>query len=134
MPHIIIEYNFAVEKRHKIDVLVQNLHGVAMAHDALPNGGIRVRSYRAETSLVGGGDDANGFIYITVRLGQGRSAEVKKDLGDLLFGALADFTETSFEDQAPLSLGLEIQEIEKEWTWKKNNIHQIIKDKSNGSN
>jgi len=132
MPHIIIEYNLAVNKALNVNELVQDLHQVAMAHDALPTGGIRTRAHLVDVANIGDGDDANGFIYITVRLGQGRAPDVKKDIGDKLFSALTTFTQSHFEGGKPLSLGLEIQEIEKDWTWKKNNIHQIIKDKTNG--
>lgn len=132
MPHIIIEYNPVVETRHKMPDLVQSLHEAAMAYADLPTGGIRTRAYCSDEGHVGDGHTANGFIYITIRLGQGRSAAVKKDIGDTLFKVLAGFSEKDFESERPLSIGLEIQEIEKNWTWKKNNIHQMIKDKNNG--
>ena len=57
-------------------------------------------------------------------------ATFPRDIGDKLFDALTDFTTDQFDAGKALSLGLEIQEIEKDWTWKKNNIHQILKDES----
>jgi 5-carboxymethyl-2-hydroxymuconate isomerase len=132
MPHIIVEYNSAIERAANISDLTDKLHSCAVAHDALPIGGIRTRAYAADNAKVGDGAPENGFIYITLRLGEGRSAEVKKDIGDQLFGVLESFTQQIFTADIPLSLGLEIQDIEKEWTWKKNNIHRIIKDKKNG--
>ena len=132
MPHINIEYNVTVKNAFNISALVAEIHTCAMSLDALPAGGIRTRAYLASSAKVGDGASENGFIYITIRLGQGRSAGIKKDIGERIFSVLTTFTQTHFDKNAPLSLGLEIQEIEKEWTWKKNNIHQIIKDKRNG--
>jgi len=129
MPHIIIEYNDVVKN---ITGLTADLHAAAMSLDALPTGGIRTRAYLANTAKVGDGAAENGFIYITVRLGQGRTEAVKKEIGDRLFGVLTHFTQTYFENDVPISLGLEIQEIEKDWTWKKNNIHKIIQNKNQG--
>jgi len=132
MPHIIIEYNPAVSQALDMDELITSIHGAAMNLEALPTGGIRTRGHKTDMAKVGDGADENGFIYITIRLGQGRSAAVKKEIGNVIFAVLKDFTQHHFDAGKPLSLGLEIQEIEKEWTWKNNNIHQILKDKHNG--
>ena len=132
MPHINIEYNDAVLTFLSIEHLTDNIHQAAMAHDALPVGGIRTRSYCADIARVGDGAPENSFIYITVRLGEGRTEAVRKDIGETLFAVLKDFTQAYVDDNNPLSLGLEIQEIEKNWTWKQNNIHQILKEKSRG--
>ena len=96
-------------------------------------GGLRTRAHVTERYRVGDGEIGREFIYIILRLGQGRSDTVKRAIGDKLFGVLTEFTQTCFDDGQALSLGLEIQEIEKDWTWKKNNIHQIIEDKNNVS-
>lgn len=131
MPHIKIEYNTAVDEALNMSALLTDIHACAVSLDALPTGGIRTRGYLADIARVGDGAAENGFIYITIRLGQGRSEAVKKDIGERLFSVLTTFTQNYFDANSPISLGLEIQEIEKEWTWKKNNIHQIIKDKNN---
>ena len=132
MPHINIEYNDAIDNALNIAAFIADVHDCAMSLEALPTGGIRTRGYLTNISNVGDGAAENGFIYITIRLGQGRNETVKKDIGDQIFAVLTDFTQDHFDANRPISLGLEIQEIEKDWTWKKNNIHQILKDKNNG--
>ena len=132
MPHIVVEYSERIARSIRIEDLLGELHSAAVAHPNLPVGGLRTRAHGVEHCRVGDGKTGREFIYITVRLGQGRTSEVKRDIGDLLFKVLTDFTEDHFNAGNPLSLGLEIQEIEKDWTWKKNNIHQIIKDTTNG--
>ncbi len=136
MPHIIIQYN--QPSLINIHGLCERLHAEAMAIEALPVGGLRVRAYPAAIALVGDGDAANGFVYITVRIGRGRSEAVRRDIGDRIFAALTEFTAEHYDAGNPLSLGLEIQEIDPAWTWKRNNIHKIIaskgkdKDKNGG--
>ena len=132
MPHIIVEHSKGVTAALNIQKLLGKLHDAAMADPNLPIGGLRTRAHGAEHYRVGDGEMGNEFIYIIVRLGQGRTTDVKKNIGDTFFAVLTDFTQEHFDAGNPLSLGLEIQEIEKEWTWKKNNIHQIMKDKING--
>jgi len=128
VPHIIVEYSGDLTSFLDIDGLLDALHDAAMAHEALPVGGLRVRGHAASSARVGDGRDDRNFIYIIVRLGQGRSPEVRRDIGNTLFAVLTDYTAELVEASYALSLGLEVQEIEKDWTWKKNNIHQIQKD------
>jgi len=130
VPHIIVEYSQSLRASLQMNDLVEALHREALGIEALPIGGLRVRAHPTGMTKVGDGKEDRNFIYITVRLGQGRSVEVKRDIGDRLFAILTDFTALHFEAGHALSLGLEIQEIEKEWTWKKNNIHQILKGES----
>ncbi|MGB0906999.1 MAG: 5-carboxymethyl-2-hydroxymuconate isomerase [Maricaulaceae bacterium] len=127
MPHIIVEHSKNITKTLYIQKLIGALHGEAMTISALPTGGIRTRAHQVERYRVGDGNVGNGFVYIVVRLGQGRTDEVKREIGDRLFAILTEFTKDHFDAGNPLSLGLEIQEIEKDWTWKKNNIHELMK-------
>jgi len=132
VPHIIVEHSKAISKHIDVENLLEALHECAIGIEALPIGGIRTRAHEAIVSRVGDGQADRNFIYITIRLGQGRSEEVRRDIGDKLFAVLTDFTSSHFDVGHALSLGLEIQEIEKNWTWKQNNIHQIIKDENHG--
>ncbi len=132
MPHIIVEHSKGIAKPLDIQKLIETLHAAAMAHPALPIGGLRSRAHSVDRYRVGDGVIGREFIYIIVRLAQGRRTDVKQDIGNMFFDILTEFTQEHFNTGNPLSLGLEIQEIEKDWTWKKNNIHDIIKDKNNG--
>jgi 5-carboxymethyl-2-hydroxymuconate isomerase len=50
---------------------------------------------------------------------------VKQDAGDRLFAALKEFVQSVFDAQ-PLSLSLEIQEIDAEFRWKHSNIRDYL--------
>jgi len=132
MPHIIIEYSAELGDVLDIQKLLMQLHNVAMENPNLPIGGLRSRAHGVKDYHVGDGKKGREFIYMTIRLAQGRTNEVRRSIGEALFKVLTDFTQEHMNAGKPLSLGLEIQEIEKDWTWKKNNIHKILEDKSNG--
>jgi 5-carboxymethyl-2-hydroxymuconate isomerase len=132
VPHIIVEHSKGIAAQIDIGKLLDALHLASLGLSALPVGGLRIRAYEASHARVGDGKPGREFVYITVRLGQGRSDAVKRDVGDTLFAAMTEHTLDHFDAGNALSLGLEVQEIEKDWTWKKNNIHQIIKDESHG--
>lgn len=126
MPHLIIEHKTHLDA----NALSRDLHVAAMQIEALPTGGIRTRSYACDDAYVADGAPENDFVYVTVRLGAGRSDETKKNIGDSLFKVLTDWAAPAFADNRPLSLGLEVQEIAPGSTWKQNNIHRILKDKT----
>lgn len=127
MPHIIVEHSKGIAKTLFIQRLVGNLHDAAKAMPELPTGGIRTRAHETARYRVGDGELGREFIYITVRLGRGRDDATKKRIGETLFEILSDFTKTHMADGGLLSLGLEIQEIDPELTWKLNNIHAYLK-------
>jgi len=72
VPHIIIEHSKGVSAQININELANAFHVLAKDIEALPEGGIRTRVYEADISLIGDGKSDRNFIYITVRLGQGR--------------------------------------------------------------
>lgn len=126
MPHIIVEHSKGIAKSLFIQRLVGNLHDAAMGLEALPTGGIRTRAHEVTRYRVGDGELGREFIYLTIRLGQGRDEATKKMIGETLFSVLTDFTKDHMEGGGLLSLGLEIQEINSDLTWKKNNIHAFL--------
>lgn len=125
MPHIIVEKNARGLRGGR--VLVEALHAEAVTFDALPTGGIRTRLIKPAHSSVGADHGDESYCYVTVRLGRGRSDAVKREIGDRLFKVLTDWAAPAVRKGQPVSLGLEIQEIDPDWTWKQNNIHALLK-------
>lgn len=124
MPHLIIEYSANLDADMDVEELVAAMHAAAIAIDALPIGGIRTRAARREHYRIADGHPDNTFINVTLRVAP-RPPEVKKDAGERLFQALRDFTRSVFETR-PLSLSLEIQEIDPENRWKHSNIRDYL--------
>ncbi|MDH3266506.1 MAG: 5-carboxymethyl-2-hydroxymuconate Delta-isomerase [Gammaproteobacteria bacterium] len=124
MPHQVIEYSANLDTDMDIDELVTAMHATAASIDALPLGGIRTRAVRRDHYRIADGHPDNAFINVTLRVAP-RSPEVKKDAGERLFQALRDFVQPLF-DKRPMSLSLEIQELDPENRWKHSNIRDYL--------
>ena len=124
MPHQVIEYSANLESQLDIEKLVEAMHAVAVSLDALPTGGIRTRTARRDTYRIADCHPDNTFINVTLRIAP-RPDDVKKDVGEILFQALKDFVQPVFSN-TPMSLSLEIQEIDAEFRWKHSNIRDYL--------
>ena len=129
MPHQIIEYSANLDADMDIRKLVETMHETAVGIDALPIGGIRTRAVRRHHYRIADGHPDNTFINVTLRVAP-RPPEVKKDAGERLFQALRDFIQPAF-DKRPMSLSLEIQEIDPENRWKHSNIRDHLARRAN---
>ncbi len=125
MPHLIVEYSANLEADIDIKGLVRTLHESAVSIDALPTGGIRTRAARRDTFMVADGDPSNGFVNVILRIAEGRSVEVQKETGQLLFGVLADYVQEVY-DRRPLALSFEVQEINPETRWNQGNVRDYM--------
>jgi 5-carboxymethyl-2-hydroxymuconate isomerase len=70
---------------------------------------------------VGDGRPENGFVHITLRIRPGREPEIKRRLGETLFNAACEFLRPVF-DGSPLGLTLEVQDIDVDFRFLKNNM------------
>lgn len=124
MPHLIIEYSANLENDLDIRKLVETLHDTAVTCDSLPIGGIRTRAVRRDLYRIADGHPDNTFINVTLRIAP-RPTEVKKEVGETLFGALKSFVQSVF-DKTPMALSFEIQEIDAAHRWKHGNIRDFL--------
>jgi 5-carboxymethyl-2-hydroxymuconate isomerase len=123
MPHQIIEYSANLASRIDVQELVDGLHQVAMDTDGLPVGGLRTRAARRDQYQVADRHPDNAFVHVILKLGYGRTTEVKKAFGEKLFAALCELLEP-VSSTSPIAISFEIQEIDAELTWKKNNLRE----------
>jgi 5-carboxymethyl-2-hydroxymuconate isomerase len=99
MPHVVILYTGNLEARTEMSALCRKLADTMLtirAEDGsqvFPTGGTRVFAYPAahyavadggSAGVAAGGSGDYGFIYINLRMGRGRSDEVKRAAGDAL--------------------------------------------------
>ena len=125
MPHQTIEYSANLEPELKIDALVTTLHETAAGIDALPIGGLRTRAVAREHYRIADGHPDNTFINVFLRIAPGRPFDVRKAAGEKLFQALCDYLEEIYSS-TPLAISYEIQELDAELRWKKNNIREYL--------
>lgn len=125
MPHLIVQHSANVENSLNIADLCTNLHSVLRSTGVFPLAGIRVRAFRAEAAEIADQLPENGFIDMVLRIGEGRSAEVKQQLGEEISKSAEEFC-ASLLATPYFCLSLEIVEINKALSWKTNTIHSRL--------
>lgn len=108
-----------------LQALVDGLHQVAMDTDGLPVGGLRTRAARRDQYQIADRHPDNAFVHLILKLGHGRTPEVKKAIGEIIFAALCKLLEP-VSTTSPISISFEIQEIDPDLTWKKNNLREYM--------
>jgi 5-carboxymethyl-2-hydroxymuconate isomerase len=125
MPHQIIEYSANLESRMDVEKLVDGLHQVAMETDGLPIGGLRTRAARREEYQIADCHPDNAFVHLILKLGHGRSLEVRRAFGEKIFTALCELL-APVSTTSPIAISFEIQQIDPDLTWKKNNLREYM--------
>ena len=125
MPHQIIEVSPSLRESLELKQLVQELHSCASNLEALPLNGLRTRVHIAAEQLIA--DQAAGYCFIAVylRIGEGRTEKVKKQMGEDLFQCLCGFVDNAMGD-VPIALSYEIQEIDPHFRWNRNSIPKFM--------
>jgi 5-carboxymethyl-2-hydroxymuconate isomerase len=125
MPHIIIECSANLGERVDFDELVRTVHGAALETGVFPIGGTRTRLAVRERFRIADGEPDNAFAHTVLRIGAGRDAATKKAAGNHVFAALCGVLAPAYA-AGPLSISLEVQELDTALSFKQNNIHEYV--------
>jgi 5-carboxymethyl-2-hydroxymuconate isomerase len=125
MPHVITEYSANLEGVVDIPRLMQELHDTAIASGLFQVGGIRSRAKKRDLYVVADGDPQNAFVFVIARIAPGRPMEKRKALGEALLATAAKRLDPVFKSRG-LSLSIEVQELDDQLTFRKNNLHERI--------
>ena len=128
MPHFTIEYSANLDSRLDMGKVVEAVRKAAVETGIFPLGGIRVRAIRCEHYAIADGSRHFGFLDMVLRLGEGRDLATRKRAGEHIFRALSDHLDPMFA-AGQFALSFDIQINDKETSWKRNNIHGILKAK-----
>jgi 5-carboxymethyl-2-hydroxymuconate isomerase len=116
MPHCVILYTGNVETKTNMGALCRKLADRMITirdeegKQVFPTGGTRVLAYPAAYYAVADKDDEDyAFVYINVRMGSGRSPEVKQRAGDSLLEVVKAHFATIFEQEL-IGITLQIDE------------------------
>jgi 5-carboxymethyl-2-hydroxymuconate isomerase len=131
MPHFTIEYSATIEPSVDIAAVCEVVRKAAVETGIFPLGGIRVRAIRCEHFAIADGRRDLGFLDVLLRIGEGRDLATRKKAGDHIFKALSDHFDPYFA-KAGFALSFDIQINDKETSWKRNNIHELLKDRVGG--
>ena len=91
-----------------------------------PLGGLRVRAAKQDHVVIADGNPNNAFIDMIFRIGKGRDEKQKKLTGERLFAAAQDWLGDTLSN-GYFMLSLEVIEIESEYSWKANSVHERLK-------
>ena len=127
MPHLIIQYSANVEKSLDMSSLCSALYDVMLSSGVFPLAGIRVRAFAADHAVVADQLPDNGFVDMILRMGEGRSADDKKQVGQSLMKQ-AESVCAELLNKPHFALSLEIVEISREFSWKTNTMHARLAD------
>ena len=127
MPYLIIQYSANVEKSLDMSSLCSALYDVMLSSGVFPLAGIRVRAFAADHAVVADQLPDNGFVDMILRMGEGRSADDKKQVGQSLMKQ-AESVCAELLDKPHFALSLEIVEISREFSWKTNTMHARLAD------
>lgn len=126
MPHLYIEYTSNLRDEFDVAELLEKANARLLSHsDVIPIGGLRARAIELNDYCVADGSEDDAFVHATLKLGRGRSEEVKKELCEDLFETITDHFASIYEKRY-LALSMELYEFTNP-TYKKNNIHPRYK-------
>ena len=126
MPHFTLEYSANLDDRVDMGKVVEAVRKAAVETGIFPLGGIRVRAIRCEHYAIADGGPHFGFLDMVLRLGEGRDIATRKKAGEHIFRALSDLLDPVFA-QRQFALSFDMQINDKETSWKRNNIHEVLK-------
>ncbi|WP_170476085.1 5-carboxymethyl-2-hydroxymuconate isomerase [Ruegeria arenilitoris] len=111
MPHIQIDYSGNLEPDVDIGALCEAVRSSASQIDALPIPGIRVRAIKVDHYAIADGDPKHGFVDISVRLREGRTARVKQQVIERIFESARAFLSSAMNIRS-IALSAELREID----------------------
>jgi 5-carboxymethyl-2-hydroxymuconate isomerase len=127
LPHFIVEYTDNIKNEANISKLFEEIHKVLIARDPVfPIGGIRSRAIEVNHYRIADGAEDDAFVHAVLKIGAGRSEEIKKEVCDALFEVMKDHFSFLMSNRY-LALSMELSEFSEAGTYKLNNIHSRFK-------
>ena len=128
MPHVICEYSANLEKKIKVDALLETLHSAMMRTGAAELGGLRTRADRRDQYRIADNDPANGFVNVTIRVAKGRPPEKRRLIAETVFADARKHLDSVYAT-SPFVLSVEVQEIDPDFRIHESNIRARMKAK-----
>jgi len=126
MPHLQIQYSSNLDAVLDMAQLCDRLNELMCASELFPTGGVRVRAIPTSAFSIADKHPKNAFIDMVLRIGIGRTAEQKQEIGQALIDQVSQ-TCAPLLQEPHFALSLEILEINPEFSWKVNSIHPRLK-------
>jgi 5-carboxymethyl-2-hydroxymuconate isomerase len=131
MPHLVILYTKNLDAQTDMTRLCRSLADTMLSirdeadRQVFPTGGVRVLAYPAAHAAVADGQRDYSFAYLNLRMGRGRSPEVRKRTGDQLLATARAHFEALFAEHY-IGLTLQIDEGPEVFDAKYSTIHPLF--------
>lgn len=112
MPHLTLEYSANVPDPPDIQGILREFHRVLQETAGIKIANCKSRGRIADEYLVADGGSSHAFVHLDVRILEGRSVELKKELGNRLLETLREHF-SSAEAVLDLQMTVEIRDIER---------------------
>jgi 5-carboxymethyl-2-hydroxymuconate isomerase len=122
-----VEYTDNIKEEANLPKLFEEIHKVFIERDTIfPIGGIRSRAIELKEYRVADGAEDDAFVHAVLKIGDGRSDEIKKEVCTALFEVMTEHF-SSLMAKRYLALSMELIELSEVGTYKQNNIHARFK-------
>ena len=127
MPHFHVEYSGNLEEVVDMGGFCEHLRATAVAIDAFPMPGVRVRAVCVDHYAIADGNPKHGFVDISIRLRAGRAQGVKQDASQRVFEAAREFLSEAMASHS-IALSLEMRDIDPDLSPKTGTIRDHLED------
>lgn len=132
LAHIFIEHSANLQPHLDLPGFIRAVHEAALATGIFPIGGLRTRAYEAQAYRIADGHPDNAFVHLSIRVGHGRDLPTRRTACEQIFAAASANLAPLFE-KLPLGLSVEMDELHPELSFKKNNLHEYVKQRQSPS-
>lgn len=121
MPHCILEYSANVPINLLVSHILEAVHGELMKVGVFELGKIKSRAIRHDQFRVGAGGKNDAFIYLEIRMFEGRTAEQKQEIGQRALRVLEEILNSKISD-LNCSMTVYIKEVSRELHFSRNTL------------
>ena len=113
MPHTTIEHSFIINKSQADALLLKVNQNIAKNEGNFDITQCKARTLFCQNFVIGDGLEQD-FMHITIRIMQGRSVEIRKNLAENILKITGDFLQENNLSKKSIALSVDIAEIERE--------------------
>lgn len=126
MPHFIFEYSANLEDRLDFQPVFRALHEYIVSTGHFPLGGVRSRAIRCDHSYVADGRDDFALINLSLKIGHGRSMELRQEVAEKVFEIFCEWMKP-ITSISYCQISFELTELDPVLKFNQNNIHNLFK-------
>ena len=82
MPHIILQYTNNISSKKDFNSLFLGIHTLLLKKAGINPENCKSRAIKLTDYYIGKGDKPNAFVHLEIRIFQGRSLEIKQEIGN----------------------------------------------------